>query len=60
MVRFAVRSVAAVLLLALIPVAYYMVGTNQNRVALSLVSVAIVVASLYLMLGPTEHAPSPE
>lgn len=60
MARFDARLVAAVALLALLPVAYYMVGTAQNRVALSLLSMVIVAASLFLMMGPSEPTAAAE
>lgn len=56
MVAFDTRLIAAVCALSLVPVAYYLLGTGRNVVALSLLSVVIVVASLYLMLSPSDRA----
>jgi len=41
-------------LLGLAPVAYYILGTGRTIVALSLVSVVIITASLYLMTADHE------
>lgn len=54
------RTVAAVGLLTLVPVAYYLQGTGRAVVWLSLLSVLLVVASLALMLGPAERSHAPE
>lgn len=54
------RRLAAVGLLILAPVAYYLVGSGREVVWLSLVSVLLVVASLALMLGPTERGHAAE
>jgi len=45
------RRVTFLALLGLAPVAYYIQGTGRTVVALSLVSVVIITASLYLMTG---------
>jgi hypothetical protein len=45
-------------LLGLAPVAYYILGTGRTVVALSLVSVCIIVASLYLMTRDHEGQPT--
>ena len=48
------RLVTLLALLGLAPVAYYMLGTGRNIVALSLVSVVIIAGSLFLMTGDHE------
>jgi len=48
------RHVTLLALLGLAPVAYYILGTGRTIVALSLVSVVIIAASLYLMTGDHE------
>jgi len=48
------RIVTLLALLGLAPVAYYMQGTGRTIVALSLVSVVIIAASLYLMTASAE------
>jgi len=48
------RLVTLLALLGLAPVAYYLQGTGRTVVALSLVSVGLIGASLYLMTGPHE------
>ena len=48
------RLVTLLALLGLAPVAYYMLGTGRTVVALSLVSVVIIAASLYLMTADHE------
>ncbi|MDS0260634.1 hypothetical protein NDI56_14605 [Haloarcula sp. S1CR25-12] len=48
------RHVTLLALLGLVPVAYYILGTGRTIVALSLVSVVIITASLYLMTGDHE------
>jgi len=45
-------------LLALAPVAYYMLGTDRTIVALSLVSVVIIVGSFFLMTGDHRGQPT--
>jgi len=45
-------------LLALAPVAYYLIGTGRSIVALSLVSVVIIVGSFVLMTSGHEGAPA--
>jgi hypothetical protein len=48
------RYAAGLALISLIPVAVYLtVVSNTSRVALSVVSVFLLAASLYLMLGPS-------
>jgi hypothetical protein len=42
-------------LLGLAPVAYYIIGTGRTIVSLSLVSVVIITASLYLMTADHER-----
>lgn len=49
------QLVAVVLaLLPLVPVTLYILDRSTTYVALSLVSVALVAASLYLMFGPDD------
>ncbi|WP_423998769.1 hypothetical protein ACOZ4I_09200 [Haloarcula salina] len=48
------RIVTLLALLGLAPVAYYMQGTGRTIVALSLVSVVIIAASLFLMTSSSE------
>ena len=48
------RLVTLLALLGLAPVAYYILGTGRTVVALSLLSVCIIAASLYLMTGDHE------
>lgn len=48
------RVMTILALLGLAPVAYYLQGTGRTIVALSLVSVVLITASLYLMTRPTE------
>jgi hypothetical protein len=48
------RLVTVLALLGLAPVAYYLQGTGRTIVALSLVSVVIIAASLFLMASPHE------
>ena len=43
------RLVTLLALLGLAPVAYYLLGTGRTVVALSLISVVIIAASLFLM-----------
>ena len=52
------RQLAALAaLLALVPVAVFLTGRSEPVVGLSLVSVAVIAASLYGLFGPTEaHA----
>jgi len=45
------RRVTLLALLGLAPVAYYIQGTGETVVALSLISVVIIAASLFLMTG---------
>ncbi|MFC6976921.1 hypothetical protein ACFQL1_22950 [Halomicroarcula sp. GCM10025709] len=52
------RLVTVLALLGLAPVAYYLQGTGRTIVALSLVSVVIIAASLYLMTAPHEGQPA--
>ena len=49
------RLVALLALLGLAPVAYYIIGTGRTIVSLSLVSVVIITASLYLMTADHER-----
>jgi len=53
------RKLAAVALLALLPVVAYILGRTSPVVALSLVSVLIIGFSLYLMLSPSETEVAP-
>lgn len=53
------RTVGLLALLTLVPVAVYMITVGSVRIALSLVSVGVVAASLYLLLGPSEVAGRP-
>jgi hypothetical protein len=46
----------ALLALLVVPVALYILDTSTTFVALSLVSVVLVVASLWLMFGRSEAA----
>jgi len=46
--------VAVLAALPLVPVALYIADRSTPYVALSLVSVLLIVASLYLMFSPTE------
>jgi len=52
------RLVTLLALLGLAPVAYYLQGTGRTIVALSLVSVVIIAASLLLMTGDHEGSPA--
>lgn len=48
------RIVTLLALLGLAPVAYYLQGTGRMIVALSLINVVIIAASLYLMTAAAE------
>ncbi|WP_262175343.1 hypothetical protein [Haloarcula laminariae] len=48
------RLVTLLALLGLAPIGYYILGTGRNIVALSLVSICIIAASLFLMTGDHE------
>jgi len=48
------RKLTLLALLGLAPVAYYLQGTGRTIVALSLVSVVLIAASLFTMTGPAE------
>lgn len=50
------RIVTLLALLGLAPVAYYMQGTGRSIVALSLISVVIIAASLFWMTKPSESS----
>ena len=52
------RLVTLLALAGLAPVAYYLLGTGRSIVALSLVSVVIIAASLYLMTAASEGTPA--
>ncbi len=45
---------AAIAVLVVVPVAAYQLGTTTASLALSLVSVAVIVGSLYTMFSPAE------
>jgi len=50
------RLLAAILaVLVVVPVVVYQLGTNTASLVLSLVSVAVIVASLYLLFSPAER-----
>lgn len=59
MVSFTPRLLPVVGLLALVPVALFALGRADPAVALSLVSVVVVAASLYLMFLPGESEVPP-
>jgi len=48
------RKLTLLALLGLAPVAYYIQGTGRTIVALSLVSVVIIAASLYTITGTAQ------
>ena len=52
------RLVTLLALLGLAPVAYYLQGTGRTIVALSLVSVVVIAASLFLMTADHEGTPA--
>jgi hypothetical protein len=52
------RLVTLLALLGLAPVAYYLLGTGRTIVALSLVSVVVIAASLFLMTGESGGQPT--
>lgn len=52
----ATRVATVLILLLVVPVAVYILDRSAQVVGLSLVSVVLVVASLYLMFGPSDAA----
>ncbi|WP_254273477.1 hypothetical protein [Haloarcula marina] len=48
------RLVTLLVLAGLAPVAYYLQGTGRTVVALSLVSVVVIAAALFLMASPSD------
>lgn len=48
------RTLVVLALFALAPVAMYITGRTEPVVSLSLVSVAVIAASLYWMFGPSQ------
>jgi len=51
----ATRLATGLILLLMVPVAAYIADRSAQLVGLSLVSVALVATSLYLMFGPAEE-----
>lgn len=50
------RLISVLTLLLLVPVALYVLDRSAEIVALSAVCVLLVFGSLFLMMGPTDHA----
>jgi len=51
--------VAAVGSVALVPVALFAIGRSEPMIALSMLCVLLITASLYLMFGPAESDAEP-
>lgn len=52
------RTLVAIALVALVPVAAYIASRTEPVVSLSLVSVCVIALSLYWMFGPASETPS--